>query len=144
MLELASTKGNVGKASLLNRTRNASLHSICSRNCGECPFSYASSVKCREQILLHDEGLNFLRLQNSTHTFLLCCWATDFPLGNEKKRIPLGFFWLSLFQPYTRQYMLRLGLACKCSSKICNGTYNSFANKLSLFRTCQRLYIQQQ
>ena len=76
----------MGKASLLNRTRNASLHSICLRNCGECPFSYASSVKCREQILLHDEGLNFLRLQNSTHPFLLCCWATDFPLGNETKR----------------------------------------------------------
>ena len=115
LLELASSNGlfKVGKASLFNRRRNASLHSMRSRNCGECPGSYASSVKCHEQILLHDEGLNSLRLQNSIHTFLLRCWAADFPLGNEKKLIPLGFFWLSLLQPYTGQYMLQLWLACK-------------------------------
>ena len=92
---LASSSGlfKVGKASLFNRRRNVSLHSMLSRNCGECPGSYASSLKCREQILLLDEGSNFLRLQNSTHAFLLRCWAADFPLGNEKKNLfHLDFF----------------------------------------------------
>ena len=41
------------------------------RNCGEYPGWYASLLKCCKQILLHDEGLNSLRLQNSIHTFLL-------------------------------------------------------------------------
>ena len=49
---LASSSGlfKVGKASLFNRRRNVSLHSMLSRNCGECPGSYASSLKCREQV----------------------------------------------------------------------------------------------
>lgn len=106
LLALVSSNGlfKVGKASLFNRTRNVSSHSIRSRNCGECPGSYASSAKWSEQILLLDNGLNALRLQNSTHAFLLICWDTDFPFGNAKKCIPLGFFLASLLQPYTGQY----------------------------------------
>ena len=99
---------NVGNASFFKRTRNFSLNCKRSRNCGEFPGSYASSAKCREHILVHDDGWNAFRLQNSIHAFRLYCWSADFPDGKEKKWVggPI-VFWLSLLQPYTGQYMFR-------------------------------------
>ena len=53
-----------------------------------------------------DEGLNDLRLQNSIHAFLLYCWSGVLPPGKLKKLILSSeFFWLSLLQPETGQYI---------------------------------------
>ena len=64
---------NVGNASFFRRTRNFSLNSKRLRNCGELPGSYAFSAKCKEHILVHDDGVNAFRLQNSIHAFRLYC-----------------------------------------------------------------------
>ena len=91
---LASSSGlfKVGKASLFNRRRNVFLHLVLSRNCGECPGSYTSSVKCGEQILLLYEGSNFLCLQIQPMLFFCVVEPQIFRSETKRNLFHLDFF----------------------------------------------------
>ena len=123
LLELASRNGlfKVGKASLFNRIRNASLHSM------------RSIVRVFAEMLRADSTVRW-RIELFTFAEFNSYLSSAFPLRNEKKLIPLGFFWLSLLQPYTGHYMLQLWLAYKWNpAKLHSHLYSMYSKQTSLY-----------